>query len=369
MRFRFAVFVANFQIILLLAHAFLYETWVFLWKVSSPSALLFLRVLVAILSVIFVAASLLAFRFNNFLVRAFYQVAAVWLGSANFLFLAAVACWIVYVPLLLAGVHTGKQWIGGALFSAAAVVSLYGAINAAWTRVRRVSVKLPNLPGAWRGRHAALVSDLHLGHVRDAGFARRIVRMVARLQPHIVFIAGDLYDGTAADLPRLAEPWRKIDAPLGAYFIAGNHEEFRDHTKYLQAVQQAGVRVLNNERIEIDGLQIVGVHYRDATHPQHFRAVLQRAGVDRENASILLTHAPDSLAVAEEEGISLQLSGHTHRGQFFPFTWITRRIYGPYVYGLKRLGNMQVYTSSGAGTWGPPMRVGTSPEIVLIHFE
>jgi predicted MPP superfamily phosphohydrolase len=91
--------------------------------------------------------------------------------------------------------------------------------------------------------------------------------------------------------------------------------------------------------------------------------------VDREQASVLLTHAPDRLAVSEEEGISLQLSGHTHRGQFFPFTWITKRIYGPYVYGLKPLGKMWVCTSSGAGTWGPPLRLGSSPEVVLIRFE
>ncbi len=100
-----------------------------------------------------------------------------------------------------------------------------------------------------------------------------------------------------------------------------------------------------------------------------FRAALRATAVDRTRASILLTHAPDRLSITEEEGFSLQLSGHTHGGQFFPFTWITSRLYGKFVYGLQRLGNLLVYTSYGAGTWGPPLRVGTSPEIVLLQFE
>ena len=187
---------------------------------------------------------------------------------------------------------------------------------------------------------------------------------LTRLRPDIVFIAGDMYDGTIAKVNELAAPLAKLAAPWGAYFVTGNHEEFSDPTKYLDAVQQSGVRVLNNEKVTIDGLQIVGVHYRDSTNDERFRAVLREAAVDRGRASILLTHAPDRLKITEEEGFSLQLSGHTHGGQFFPFTWITSRLYGKFVHGLQRLGNLLVYTSYGAGTWGPPLRVGTKPEIV-----
>lgn len=97
--------------------------------------------------------------------------------------------------------------------------------------------------------------------------------------------------------------------------------------------------------------------------------MLQNAEIDRNSASILLTHAPDQPAVAAEAGISLQVNGHTHGGQFFPFTCLTKRVYGALTYGLNRLGKMLVYTSYGAGTWGPPFRLGTSPEIVLLQFE
>jgi predicted MPP superfamily phosphohydrolase len=119
----------------------------------------------------------------------------------------------------------------------------------------------------------------------------------------------------------------------------------------------------------VDGLQIVGVHHHDAARPERLSKVLESAEIDRTQPSVLIVHAPDQLAVAEQAGISLQLSGHTHRGQFFPWTWFTSLIYKQFVYGLQRFGDMLVYTSSGAGTWGPPLRVGSRPEIVLIQFE
>jgi predicted MPP superfamily phosphohydrolase len=328
-----------------------------------------LQVALALLSVSFVIATLLAWRYSNFVVSLFYTLSAVWLGILSFFVVAATSCWLIYGGARVFGLHPNQPVLALLLFGVALLLSLYGIINAAWTRVRRVTVKLPNLPESWRGRVAALVSDTHLGHVRGYGFIQRIVDMLAGLRPDIVLIAGDMYDGTAAKVNQLAEPWARLSPPLGTYFVTGNHEEFTDHTKYLDAVERAGVRVLNNEKVDVEGLQLVGVHFRDSTNDEHLRAILQRADVDRNRASILLTHAPDRVKIAEEEGISLQLSGHTHGGQFFPFTWITSRIYGKFVHGLQRLGNLLVYTSYGAGTWGPPFRVGTTPEIVLIQFE
>jgi hypothetical protein len=368
-RFGLAGFIVIIQIVLLLAHAFLYKTWIYFVAPSGPQMVWGLRAGIAVLSVSFLAASLLAFRSQNIVVRWFYTVAAVWLGFANFLFMAACSSWLIYGATRVFGVSIGKGLLAAATFGVAALVGVYSVVNAAWTRVKRVSIQLPNLPAAWKGRQIVLVSDLHLGHVRHLRFARRIVRMIAKLPADAVLIAGDMYDGTKADIHRLAQPWKELSVPHGIYFIAGNHEEFGDHTKYLNGVASAGIRVLNNERVVVNGLQIVGVHYRDATDAEHFRKTLRNTGVNRESPSVLLTHAPDRLEVAEEEGISLQLSGHTHLGQVFPFTKIVRRIYGPFAYGLNRLGAMQVYTSSGAGTWGPPLRVGSEPEIVIIKFE
>jgi uncharacterized protein len=362
-------FMVVVQTVLFLTHLLLYETWTLSLRANAATGPLWLKLLLGILSVSFLIASLLAWRYTGKLVRAIYKVAAVWLGLLSFLFIAAVFAWLAFGLAWATGWQVNFHIIVEALFGLAVATGIYGVFNASWTRITRTTVRLANLPEAWRGRKAALISDLHLGHVRNASFLRRIVADVLKERPDAIFIAGDLYDGTAIDAKRAAEPLRQLTAPHGVYFVAGNHEQFGDDGKYLQAVEAAGVRVLSNEKVEAAGLQIIGVPYRHAARNAHFASVLKGIGVDRERASILLTHAPDHPQVAEAAGVSLQLSGHTHVGQFIPWSWMARRIYRQFVYGLSRIGKMQVFTSSGAGTWGPPLRLGSNPEIVVLQFE
>jgi predicted MPP superfamily phosphohydrolase len=255
------------------------------------------------------------------------------------------------------------------LFGVAILASVYGIINSGTIRVTRINAELPHLTAQWRGKTAVWVSDTHLGQVRNYRFAQHIATMVQNLHPDIIFIGGDLYDGVAGDLDKMIEPFSRITASQGTYFITGNHEEFSDNARYLQAVRRAGIRVLNNEMINLDGLQVIGVDYRDSRSEKQFRMVLKQIRIDRDKPSILLKHSPQHLQIAREHGISLQLSGHTHQGQLFLFRWITSRVYHGYDYGLKSFGDLLVYTSSGAGTWGPPMRVDTIPEIVAIKFQ
>jgi predicted MPP superfamily phosphohydrolase len=361
-------FVVVVQTVLFLTHFLLYETWTFAPAGEHIAGAPWIGLILGLLSVSFIAASLLAFRYTNPMLRVFYRVAAVWLGFLTFFFLAAVSAWTIFAIARWTGLNLNFHRTLEILFSAAAAAGLYAVFNASWTRITRTTVRLANLPAAWQGRTAALISDVHLGHVRNGKFLRRLVAKILREEPDAIFIAGDLYDGTAIDAGRAAEPLNKLTAPQGVYFVAGNHEQFGDDSKYLGAIAAAGVRVLSNEKIEVDGLQIVGVPYRNATRDGHLAAALQNVRLDRDRASILLTHAPDHPEVAEAAGVSLQLSGHTHLGQFVPWSWMARRIYRQFVYGLSRIGKMQVFTSSGAGTWGPPLRLGSNPEIVMLEF-
>jgi uncharacterized protein len=362
----FATFIAVIQLILLFAHYFLYQTWMFRYVPQHPG---WLQAGLGVLSVSFVAASILAFSFTSAPVRAFYKAAAVWMGFLSFLFIAALASWVVLAVATAAGIGMNFHLLVEVLFAIAIALGLYGVWNASWTRITRARVKLENLPDTWRGRKAALISDVHLGHVRNRNFLQRLIAKVLREEPDLIFIAGDLFDGTAIDAHKAAEPLSQLTAPHGVYFVAGNHEQFGDDTKYLNAIAATGVRVLKNERVNVDGLQIVGIPYRDAATNGGLASVMRGVPLDRESASILLTHAPDDPAAAEALGFSLQLSGHTHLGQFIPWSWMARRIYRQFVYGLSRIGKMQVFTSSGAGTWGPPLRLGSNPEIVMLEFE
>lgn len=366
---RFVLFITIVQSILFLGHWFFYRTLVRFFGVAGTTKLLTLKIVLGLLSVSLVLTSFLAFRYSNLLVQCLYTAAASWLGILYLFILGSVLCWIFYGSGRLLHLPLDRRMLIEIFLGIALLGSFYGFINAGVTRITRIGVQLPLLPGPWKGKTAVWVSDTHLGQVRSYGFARHIAAKVKDLRPDIVFIGGDLYDGVAVDLDKAIEPFSKIPAPYGTYFVTGNHEEFSDNTPYLQAVRRAGIHVLYNEKVDLDGLQIIGVDYRGSRREEDFRRILQKIRIDPLRPSILLKHAPLNLHVAREQQISLQLSGHSHRGQVFLFRLITSKVYQGYDYGLKRFGDLLVNTSSGAGTWGPPMRIDTIPEIVVIEFK
>ena len=359
------------QIILCLGHWFLFVTAVSFWPlgIEMRSVLAFALI---VLSFSFVASALLSFRFTNAFVRAFYTLASCWMGVLNFLVWAACLCWLIALPIHWVnakGEAQARLWVAGVLFALALIASCYGIINARRIRERSLTIALPNLPDSWHGRKALLMSDLHLGHVNGAGLARRIVTIAKRHNPEVIFVAGDMYDGSRIDPARLAAPLFGLKPPLGIYFCGGNHEEFGDEAGYVAALHAGGVNVLHNELGDVDGVQIAGVRYTDTTYPLRLRGILEKMRVDRSRTAILLNHVPNRLPLVEQAGFNLQLSGHTHGGQIFPFTWVTRRAFGRFTSGLQQFGGLQVLTSTGVGTWGPPMRVGTASEVILITFE
>lgn len=366
----FGIFVI--QVILLLAHWFLYHTWIEFWPAPSAIVALVLRTALLVLAFSFVVAALLSFKYSNALVTAIYKFAAVWLGLLNYLVFAACLSWLAWYAWTATKIGAdpiaARPWILWILVVVAVATSIYGMVNAHAIRTRSITIALPGLPESWRGRRAVLMSDIHLGHVNGEPFSRRLVEMARAMEPDIVFIPGDLFDGTEVDLDHLVTPFKELDAQFGIFFTTGNHEEFGGTADKVRAIARAGIRVLQNEKVTVDGLQVAGVSWGDSLSPIRLKTVLERMQLNPDAASIMLNHMPSRLPMIEHAGASLMLSGHTHGGQMFPFTLMTRRIFGRFTHGLHRFGALQVYTSTGAGTWGPPMRVGTHCEIVLIQF-
>jgi uncharacterized protein len=317
----------------------------------------------------FVATTMLSRRTHARLLSAANVACAVSIGFTSNFTLAALASWTALAVLRLSGAATAEGTVASVLYGAAAAAGLAGLVSSYWLRVTRVAVQLPNLPRYWNGRTLALVTDVHLGNFRGPVFSRRIVSLLARLRPECVLVGGDMFDGSRMNVGRAVGPWAALSPPSGVYFIGGNHDEHGPRDLYFEALRGVGMRVLDNERVDLRGLQLVGVHDRETLHPGIFRQVLERARLDDGAPSILLAHRPSNLSVPEEAGIGLQLSGHTHHGQFWPWTIMARRAHGKFAYGLHRFGRMLVYTSSGAGTWGPPFRLGSRSEVVLIRLE
>lgn len=363
---RMAVFGSVVSAILLSANALVCATWSYFFALPGWSIW---QIIPGVVALAFIPATILRFRFSHPALRAVYALSASWLGALNFAVFASLACWMAEAIVSMTGWPLSRFSIAAVLFGAALLAAVYGLINASVLRVTRVTVKLPNLPEAWHGRTAALVTDLHLGPLSGADFLRRVLARLRVLKPDAVFISGDMFDGPTHGLDALVAPWSKFSAPRGIFYVTGNHDEFAERSLYLEPVRRVGIRVLNNEKTLVDGLQVIGVHDSEAGNPLELRSILREVQIDPMHSSILLAHRPINLSIAEEEGISLQLSGHTHGGQIWPWNLLVSRIYGRFGHGLSKLGKLQVYTSYGVGTWGPPLRVGTKSEIVLIRFE
>jgi uncharacterized protein len=363
---RILVFASMVTAILLIANAIVLATWDYFYPTSAKPLL---WITSTVLTLSFVATTILAMGYSNFWLRLAYRISATWLGVLNYAVFAACAVWIFSAATTLFGFHIEPKVIAALFFGGAILVSLYGLVNASCLRVTRVTAKLAHLPEAWRGRTVALVTDMHLGNVRGSGLTRRVVAKLQQLHPEAVLLSGDMFDGSKADFDAMLAPWKKYSGLAGTYFVTGNHEEFTNRAKFLNSIEHAGIRILNNEKIEINGLQLIGVHDGESQDPRVFQELLQGMNLDRHRASILLAHQPSNLAIAAHEGVSLQVSGHTHGGQIWPWTLAASRVHRRFNRGLNRFRNLLVHTSTGVGTWGVPMRVGTKSEIVLIRLE
>ncbi len=354
-----------FQLILFLMHADIYQTlgaafgWHFSW----------LEWLFVFLSITFVSSSVLAFRFCNPLTKWYYRFSMYWFGLTQFLFAASLAYFIVEYIAIAAGNYLSPVLVGGTFFIIAILVHTYASWQTVHPRVTRISVDLPNLPATWRGKKIVFVSDVHLGAILSVGFAQKVVSFIKKEHPEAVLIGGDIFDGVKCHSQSLIQPFAELRPPHGVYFISGNHEYIEDTVEVLKEIPNVGIRVVRNEVIDMAGIQLAGVDWKDAYSKDQFEKIMSDITINHSKPSILMRHEPNHLEIAENAGISLTLSGHTHQGQIWPLKYITRRVFKGFDYGLKQHGAMSVYTSSGVGTWGPPLRFGTKAEIVAITLH
>lgn len=316
----------------------------------------------------FVCAWFFILQKNTKFTSDLYLVTSVWLGTGHYLVWASLLYFLVEFLALGFSLPINPKLLGQIFYLIAFGVSVYGLNNSRSLFVKKYSVKINNLPEFWHGKKAVMFADAHLGNIHRLEYVQKIVNLVNVQKPDVVFIPGDFFDGPPADFKALAAPLADIRAPLGVYFCNGNHEEYADSRQYVSAIEQAGVKILNNAFVEIEGLQIVGVDYHSTIGGWNLKKVLNEITYDTFKPSILLKHVPSGLKAAESSGMALMLSGHTHKAQVWPLGFLTKLVFKGYDYGHKPYKHLQVITTSGAGTWGPPQRVGTQNEIVVVEM-
>lgn len=368
-----------FTVFMLVALLHIYIAWRILPDLPLPSIYAALAAIWLLLSIFLVPLGLLSRAIKN------QSVAdkLAWGGMLSMGFFSSLLVLTFFrdVGLFFADMlHASSAMLVGVTALAvpllAAAVSLIGFINARRiASVKQVEVPIAGLPYGLHGFSIAQISDIHVGPTIKRGYLDAIVQKVNRLKPDMVAVTGDLVDGSVAQLRNHTAPLADLSARHGAFFVTGNHEYYSNAHEWIAEVKRLGLTVLMNEHVLLRHdhatLLVAGVadytaHHFDESHRSDPQAALKGAP-SQIAVKLLLAHQPRTAEAAAAAGFDLQLSGHTHGGQFFPWNFFVP-LQQPFTAGLNRLKDLWVYTSRGTGYWGPPKRFFAPSEITLLKL-
>ncbi len=379
------VFLGLVLLVLLGMHYAFFGSIIRFFGISAPGVKTALYVLMVLLTFSFMSAfALLRWR-ESFWSIGFYKFAATWMGFLVHFLVAIAVIWLILLAAHWVGRPVSKPAVAGVLLMVSAGWAIYGMWSAFHPRVHRIDLTMAHLPENWRGKTLVQLSDVHLGRIHGLDYTRRLVAQVNGLNPDVILITGDLLDGMGGDFEQFIEPLNRLRAKQGIFFITGNHEYYVGIKRALNIIGRIKpLRLLDNECVNIDGLEIVGVGYPGISGIEAIRNLSDRTA---NTARILLFHLPTNMAknggsradrhfslywtpdttyeLNKQVHSDIQLSGHTHHGQVFPVNFITRLLYSGHDYGFSYDGDFRLYTTCGTGSWGPPMRTPIRPEIVL----
>jgi predicted MPP superfamily phosphohydrolase len=303
----------------------------------------------------YLIANWLESAFPGSVTRVVYLIASVWMG------ILLLAIFVFGVHDLLTPFGFGLKNPGIILVSIILILTTYSIINASFLHTNSITIESSKLSKELR---IVQLSDLHIGPVRDGPWLDRIVTLTNEFKPDVVLITGDLFDGMKDYNAKEFLALNNIKAPI--YLSIGNHEEFAGIENILLILKDTKVKVLRNASAISAGINIIGID--DAESKKQVEKVLPSIKFNSSKFTVLMYHRPDSFEYAVSKGVDLELSGHTHNGQIFPFNFIVRMFFSR-IHGLYELDGKYLYTSFGSGTWGPPMRLGSENEIVLITVK
>ncbi len=341
---------------------------------------------------IIIIATLIGIIWNNylpqFLQEVFYLIASYWLAAMTYLaiFITVINLiysldrWLYFIPT---EIRYNKKILfitGLFILIAVGILLFYGTINANNSKITPYNINISKRAGSLEKLHIALLSDIHLSDLNDKRI-NKLIDKINGLEPDLVLIAGDIIDSNrdkleSYDFINMEYNFKKIKSKYGVYASLGNHDyNHRGDSAYRIAnFKQAGVNILRDGSVKIeDSFYLIGREdksYEGISREKRKELEIIMKEMDKELPIILMDHQPINLEEPKNQGVDLQVSGHTHKGQFFPFNLITKKVF-QIDYGYLKIGNFQIIVSSGARTWGPPVRIGSHSEIVdiMINFQ
>ena len=355
MIFVYAAVILLFLAVYFLAHYYIYLKIEKLFKIDKTV----LAAVLVILAISFPLISILERKLQGNIIKGTYFISSAWLGLLFFLLLGFL---IADLVILISKMNYQLPYY--LVLITAILITIISLINAPIIHVREINIPT-NISEDMK---IVQISDVHLGPVHSTNYLNKIVDKSNSLNPDIVVITGDLFDGSAQVSKETISPLENLKSKLGVFFVTGNHETYIDESKALSLINSENVTILRNEVKNISKVQIIGADYplNESEKNNSFLNSLPSL-IDKKKFSILLYHPPVGFEKSADAGVNLQLSGHTHNGQIFPFNLISRIFY-KYESGLYKFKDSYLYVSQGSGTWGPPMRFLSNTEITEINL-
>ena len=330
------------------------------------------------IAAMFIVGSVLERTATSVFAEWIYRIGAFWMAYMLYLFMAVVLIDLVrmlnyFFHFLPPFSQLMRFRLGVIVFALATLVVVGGHINALWINVREIPLTIHKKVTGAQEVKILMASDIHLGALIGERREKHLLDIIKKQKPDLVLLCGDLVDGEIAPVLRknLGGHIQEIKTPLGVYAISGNHEYIGGINKTLPYLKSINIQLLMDQTITLpNGIQLVGRKDRSAGRGSNGLKPLSEllAGVDSLKPVIVMNHQPYNLEEATGVNVDLHLSGHTHHGQLWPFNYITKRMF-ELSWGLMKKGTTNFYVSSGYGTWGPPVRTGNRPEVVIFNLK
>jgi hypothetical protein len=377
MRFTFLIFFSIVILIYLSSNFYLFVRGLQIFSLNLTLRRTFIVVFWTLVPM-FILGSVLERTFSSAFSEWVYRIGAFWLAFMLYFTIAAVLIDLVrianyffhFLPTFSAIM---KLRLGLIVVSLVSVVVIAGHINALWINVKEIPLTIHKKVSGASEIKILLASDIHLGALIGERREMRFLEIIREQKPDIVLLAGDLVDGEIAPVLRknLGRHIQEISTPLGVYAISGNHEYIGGIDKTLPYLKSINIRMLLDEVITLpNGIQLVGRNDHSAGRSSNAPKPLSEliSGIDSSKPIIVMNHQPYDLQEAVEAKVDLHLSGHTHNGQLWPFNYLIKSIF-ELSWGYLKKGDTHFYVSSGYGTWGPPVRIGNRPEVVVFKLK
>jgi len=347
---QFIIFISLFLSLSILFNIYIFYHMSFMLRLPHN---IWFWLLLIFSSASFFIAMFLESIFDNIISRFIVIVSSIWLGG---LFIILFILFGYDILRFFIPIH--PYTAGPVIIFLVIIFVSAGIINAQFIRIRKIRIQSYKLPKELKIVH---LSDLHLGAIHGSGYLRRIVRKVSALKPDLVLITGDLVDGPQHYSNDSFAPLNELDAPI--FFTTGNHEYYAGLDEVMDIIKNTKIKPLRNQKIDINGIQLIGVDNGGGRN--YIDEILKNIPMDQNKFKILMYHQPVPIETINKYGVDLMLTGHTHGGQFFMFVLFARLIWKR-INGLYKYRNTYLFASPGTGTWGPPIRLGTNSEIIML---